>query len=102
MHKIHSKLVRETFGVKDSASYKVVEKRLNWYAYIERQGRKHILQKVKDLRWLANGERVDPRGLRDCMKMDMEKFVLALEIAQDHAIWKQRIASRVTGAAGIS
>ena len=46
---IRSELFRGTLGVKDPASSKAVERRLNLYGHIERQDGKHPLQKVEDL-----------------------------------------------------
>ena len=84
---------RGTFGVKDPALIKMVERRLNWYKHIERRDEIHLLQKVNDFEVACKRRRGRPkRRLRDCDRRGRG----TPEMAQDHAVWKQRMAEIAT------
>ena len=57
----------------------------------------HQLQKAEDFEVAGKWRRGRPkRGWHDCVKMDVNEFGFTPEMAEDHAVWKRRIASRAT------
>ena len=76
----------EGFDLKDPASSKVEERRLNWYGHIERRERKPLLQKEKDFEVAGKRRWSRPkRRWRDCVKIDKDEFGLTPETTQDRA-----------------